>query len=72
MLSISFLFEENITANLPKAKAPTAERDNYIKQRVESLRKMIGKKGVDVKEINNQIQSYLKKRYSPEMGVTQY
>lgn len=88
MLSISFLFEEvskdlmtaeqqkdyvkQKLAALPRAKSPTAERDNYIKQRVTELRKMIGKKGIDSKTINAQVQDYLKKRYVSGMGVIQY
>jgi len=59
-------------AALPRAQSPTAERDNYIKQRVAALRGMIGKKGQNTKEINVQVQDYLKKRFTPGMGVTQY
>jgi hypothetical protein len=88
MLSVSFLFEEvseNLAianqkrnymkqkmAMLPRAQSQTAERDGYIKQRVAALRRMIGKKGQNAKEINAQVQDYLKKRFAPGMGVTQY
>lgn len=88
MITVSFLFEgatENIAAAdqrkiymkqrmaaLPRAQSPTAERDGYIKQRVAALRGMIGKKGQNAKEINAQIQEYLKKRFTQGMGVTQY
>jgi hypothetical protein len=88
MLSINFLFEDvserlavaeqrrNIMkqkmASLPRAESPTAERDSYIKQRVAALRRMIGKKGQNTKEINAQVQEYLKKRFTQGMGVTQY
>ena len=88
MLSVSFLFEnvserlaaadqrkiymKQKMASLPRAQSPTAERDSYIKQRVAALRRMIGKKGQNTKEINMQVQDYLKKRFTPGMGVTQY
>ncbi|HOD62403.1 MAG TPA: hypothetical protein PKG96_09935 [Bacilli bacterium] len=88
MLPVSFLFEnvserleaadqrkiymKQKMASLPRAQSPTAERDSYIKQRVAALRRMIGKKGQNTKEINMQVQDYLKKRFTPGMGVTQY
>ena len=88
MLPVSFLFEnvserleaadqrkiymKQKMASLPRAQSPTAERDDYIKQRVAALRRMIGKKGQNTKEINMQVQDYLKKRFTPGMGVTQY
>lgn len=88
MLPVSFLFEnvserletadqrkiymKQKMASLPRAQSPTAERDSYIKQRVAALRRMIGKKGQNTKEINMQVQDYLKKRFAPGMGVTQY
>ena len=88
MLSVSFLFEnvserlaaadqrkiymKQKMASLPRAQSPTAERDSYIKQRVAALRRMIGKKGQNTKEINMQVQDYLKKRFTPGMGVTEY
>lgn len=88
MLPVSFLFEnvserleaadqrkiymKQKMASLPRAQSPTAERDGYIKQRVAALRRMIGKKGQNTKEINMQVQDYLKKRFTPGMGVTQY
>jgi len=84
MIAISFLFEEQMSSkerqnyiqqknnSLPRSKLPTAERDSYIRERIAKLRSMIGKQGQSAKDINAQIQSYLKQKYNPGMGITQY
>lgn len=68
MLIFNSLFEFVMTQTHPQ----TGERDHYVGNRVQSLRRQIGKKGVSAKDVNAQIQDYQKRKFVTGMGTTQW
>ena len=74
MISVSKLFEVAKPATYaPPAQSPVAEPRNYVRERLASLRKMIGKSGTNLKDLQQQIKDYQQtNRFNNKMGVTQY
>lgn len=72
MKSLAFLFERNINDPLIHAQSPTALRDQYIMDRLRSLRSMLGKGGQSTIMIQQQIKELLKNRFKQGWGVTQW
>ena len=52
--------------------APTADRDNYVKQKKGQLRKMLGRPGQNTIEIQQQLKDLEKNKNNPGWGVTRY
>ena len=73
MLSVSKLFEIGPGERPLPAQSPVAGPRNYIQERLLNLRKMIGKSGTNLKDLQQQIKEYQQtNRFNNKMGVTQY
>ncbi len=70
MLSILKLFE--VTKYADPAEAPTKERNEYVKQRKATLRKMIGKPGQNTADLLLQLKDIEKTKNDMGWGKTKF
>ena len=73
MLSIvKTLFERKAEDPLQPVVSPTSNRDGYVKQKKEQLRKMLGRPGQDPNMIRQQLKDLEKTKNDVGWGVTKF
>ncbi len=72
MISVSFLFEREPHEPLPRAEAVTATRDNYINERINTLKKAFARGQIRAADYQAQLKQFMHERVGKDRNKQGY